>query len=216
MFGPAFPFGPGHYRQAARLGDRLRLQVPVYSDSSGLRMAESPHTGRTPLSRDGEVLGESGSAGGHVSAEVPAVSTRYRLHTEDTRDSVTARITADWTFTSEHVPGEEFRPVPLLAVRFAPELDEHNRAPAGRPLTFPITVQRNGTSGNVTDVQDLAVRVSYDEGVTWQPVKLVKIGKRWLVTLWHPKNAKSVSLTAKAGDQTGSVEQTIIRAYDLR
>jgi hypothetical protein len=35
------------------------------------------------------------------------------------------------------------------------------------------------------------------------------------MVLNHPKNAKSVSFKAKASDEAGSVEQTIIRAYDL-
>ncbi|MEV6238356.1 hypothetical protein [Lentzea sp. NPDC051838] len=216
VFGPAFPFGPANYRPAGRRGDLLRLQVPMFSDSSGLRMGDSPHTGRTTLSRDGELLGEAASAGGYLSTEAPAASTRFQLHAEGARDSVTARVIADWTFTSEHVPGDELELVPLLAVRFAPELDEHNRGRAGRALTFPITVQRNGTAGNVTDVRAPAVQVSYDEGATWHGVKPLRIGTRWLVTLWHPANAKSVSLKANTGDETGEVEQTIIRAYYLK
>ena len=43
-----------------------------------------------------------------------------------------------------------------------------------------------------------------------------RIGANWLVTLRHPENAKSVSLKASTGDETGEVAQTIIRAYDLK
>ena len=58
------------------------------------------------------------------------------------------------------------RPLPLLAVRFAPELDDHNAAPAGRRFTFPVYVQRNG-SAKPGRVDTPMVEVSYDDGTTW-------------------------------------------------
>ncbi|MFI9814942.1 hypothetical protein [Saccharothrix variisporea] len=52
-------------------------------------------------------------------------------------------VTADWTFTSDTVAGDPVA-LPLPAVRFAPVLDDLNRARAGRTFAFPVCVQRNG------------------------------------------------------------------------
>jgi hypothetical protein len=108
-----------------------------------------------------------------------------------------------------------YKSVPVLAVRFAPSLDDQNRGVAGRALTIPVSVERNGSS-STADVRKPQVQVSYDEGTTWRTVPVFKVRDKYLVTLLHPKNAKSVSLKAKASDANGSVEQTIIRAYDLK
>ncbi|HEX8865603.1 MAG TPA: hypothetical protein VF821_08095, partial [Lentzea sp.] len=106
--------------------------------------------------------------------------------------------------------------LPLLAVRFAPRLDDANQARAGSLLTVPITVQRNGSKADVTDVRTPQVEVSYDEGKTWQRVVVFKAGQKWLTTLLHPKGAKSVSFKAKVGDAQGSAEQTVLQAYSLK
>ncbi|ROP42657.1 hypothetical protein [Saccharothrix texasensis] len=62
-----------------------------------------------------------------------------------------------------------------------------------------------------------AVQVSFDDGTTWRPAPLVKVGQRWLAAVVHPAGAKFVSLKARARDAAGNaVDQTIIRAYGLR
>ena len=53
--------------------------------------------------------------------------------------------------------------LPLLAVRFAPDLDDNNAAPAGRRSTIPVSVDRAGTTDEVARVHALMVEVSYDE-----------------------------------------------------
>lgn len=169
--------------------------------------------GRTTVTLDGKVISDQPSSGFAAIQGVPAERKHYQVHTESARDGQSSRITADWSFTSEHVPGENFQPVPLLAVRFTPRLDESNRA--GRVVTVPITVERNGT-GKVTNIKDPAVQVSYDEGATWKPVPLRKNRGGWQVTLIHPHGAKNVSFKARAADAGGEVQQTIIRAYDLK
>jgi hypothetical protein len=44
---------------------------------------------------------------------------------------LSTRVSAKWTFTSEHSDSEGLIGLPLLAGRFAPHLDDHNTAPAG-------------------------------------------------------------------------------------
>ncbi len=82
-------------------------------------------------------------------------------------------------------------------------------------VTVPITVERNGT-GVVTGIKDPAVQVSFDEGRTWKHVPLLKTHSGWQVVLFHPHGAKNVSFKARAADAGGEVQQTIIRAYDLK
>ena len=72
------------------------------------------------------------------------------------------------------------------------------------------------SSLSAAKVRDLDVDVSYDDGVTWRWPLLVKVGNSWLALLFHPANARFVSLRAAADDSAGnSVQQTILRAYRL-
>ncbi|MFD5827267.1 S8 family peptidase [Lentzea sp. NPDC060358] len=210
VYGPGVPNNPQYVRYAMRLGDQLVLDVPLFG-AQGMQTFGS--AGRTTVTLDGEVVADQPLAGHVRLPTVPAEKKRYQVHTEATRDSQSSKVTADWSFTSEHVPGELPAAVPVLAVRFTPELDPFNRA--GRVLTVPITVERNGT-GTVTDIETPAVEVSYDEGGTWKPVTLRKTRTGWAVTLIHQHGAKSVSFKARAADSGSEVQQTIIRAYDLR
>ncbi|MFS8099238.1 S8 family serine peptidase [Lentzea alba] len=211
VYGPSMPNDPRYVRFAGRLGNQLRLDVPMASAIG--TTGNGNHTGKTVVTLDGKVIGQTDYAGSVRIPDVPAEKRRYQAHVELNRDTQSSHITTDWQFTSEHVAGEEYKSLPLLAVRFDPKLDELNRA--GRVLTLPITVQRNGF-GNVTDIKDPAVSVSYDEGKTWKQVPLRKTRGGWQVTLFHPHNAKNVSLKARAADAGGEVQQTIIRAYDLK
>ncbi|MCE6997230.1 S8 family serine peptidase [Saccharothrix sp. S26] len=219
VFGPAFPTMTRAYDWAGRLGDEVAVSVPLFTDQDPNHYGYSEVTAaRTMLSRDGAVLAES-SYDGYVSGVVPSGKGVYQVHTEAQRSGVaelSTRVVADWSFTSEHVAGTDPAALPLLAVRFAPSLDAGNRAATGRPFTIPVYVQRNG----VTDVRGVAkpaVQVSFDDGASWRPAPLVKVGERWLAAVVHPAGAKYVSLRAQARDAAGNaVDQTIIRAYGLR
>ncbi|MEU0881233.1 S8 family peptidase [Lentzea sp. NPDC005914] len=212
VYGPGVPNDSRYVRFAGRAGNVLRLDLPIHA-AQGMAGNSAVSTARTVVTLDGKVISDQPSAGYAYIPNAPAEKKRYFAHVEATRDTQSSQLTADWQFTSENVPGEDYKPVPLLAVRFAPRLDEHNRA--GRVVTVPITVERNGT-GVVTDIKDPAVQVSYDEGKTWKPVPLWKNRNGWQVTLFHPHGAKNVSFKARAADAGGEVQQTIIRAYDLK
>ncbi|GAB2962093.1 S8 family serine peptidase [Saccharothrix stipae] len=219
VFGPAFPTPSWASEWAGRRGDEVVVSVPMFTDQDSNHYGFSEVTaGRTTLHRDGVLLAES-PYDGSVSGVVPAGRGTYQLHTEAERSGVaelSTRVVADWSFTSEHVAGQEPAALPLLAVRFAPSLDAENRAAAGRPFAFPVYVQRNGET-DARGVAKPAVQVSFDDGRTWRPAPLVKVGQRWLAAVVHPAGAKFVSLKAQARDAAGNaVDQTIIRAYGLR
>ena len=149
---------------------------------------------------------------------VPDAEGEYRLEVSGTRPSfaeVSTEVSATWTFKSSHDPDNAFTPLPVMAVRFGPQLDENNAARAGQAFLLPVSVQRQAVAA-AANVRDLDVEVSYDDGATWQQAFLVKVGSGWLAQLLHPGDAAFVSLRAAATDSAGnSVQQTILRAYRL-
>ncbi|MEC3982480.1 hypothetical protein, partial [Amycolatopsis sp. H20-H5] len=93
-----------------------------------------------------------------------------------------------------------------------PPADLRNLVPGGKEITFPVTVTRQDAQPNVTA---LSVEISYDDGVTWQPVELTPDGPQWTAKVRHPASGFA-SLRAKATDGLGNtVSQTITRAYQI-
>jgi subtilisin family serine protease len=199
-------FGPGvratHYPTpgAFRDGDRLDVRTPLFADSAGNASRSSIEEGRTVLYQGDELIGES-PAPGYGLFEVPAEAADYRLTASATRPGATlsTEVTVTWTFRSAHGTAR----LPLSTVRFTPELTD-GTAPAG-PFRVPVTVEGG-------KARSLTIEVSYDEGSTWQRVKIAGGTAR----LDHPADAASVSLRAGVTNVDGSTAtQTIIRAYLL-
>jgi hypothetical protein len=101
-------------------------------------------------------------------------------------------------------------------VRFAPRLDDHNRAPAGRPFPVPLSLQRQQAAGHGT-VTGVSVQFSLDDGRTWRPARVTGTGLHRTALVGHPRAGGGfVSLRAAATDSAGNkVEETVIRAYAL-
>lgn len=218
VFGPAFPHtsaAPAWW--AGRSGDEIRLNIPLFTDQAAHRYGFSAvDAASTTLYYDGDQVGESVPKPGQGIFRVPSDGGTYQLTVDATRSvsKLSTRISATWTFSSKIVDGPE-QPLPLLAVRFAPDLDDNNQAPAGHAFTVPVHVQRNG-QGAAPELADLTVQASFDDGVSWQPVRLVRDRSGWRAMIRHPRGAEFVSLRATAVDTDGSkVEQTITRAYAL-
>ena len=216
-FGPAFPvFDGATWRYGGRLGDEMRLDVPLFSDQSPYHDGYAfDATGTSELLRDGQPVGSTEWPGGGDFA-VPADTGTYTLRTKATRNApLSTSVSGEWTFGSSHVDGDEPAALPLLAVRFAPELDSSNAAPAGR-FRFPVYVQRNG-SAKPGRVHTPTVEVSYDDGTTWTAVRLTPHHGQWLATVDHPASVRFVSLRASVADRDGNaVTQEITRAYAVR
>ena len=139
----------------------------------------------------------------------------YRLTADATRDLVdlSTAINVTWTFRSARPDGDRTAPVPLLGVRFAPDVDGHNGAPSGTRFTVPLHIGRQAGSG---DLEEVTVEASFDDGGTWQPLRVTGRGDDRKVTIDHPTGPGFVSLRATAADADGNrVEQTIIHAYRL-
>ncbi|MET7281850.1 S8 family serine peptidase [Kribbella sp. NPDC005582] len=203
-FGPGLPSYRDSADAAGRVGDRISLNIPLYSDGVPGHYGYAITEGTTVLSKDGKEVAKFGYPGYLEDAPIPAGPATYQLHTEATRDNpLSPRITADWTFHSDTVPGTERTPLPLVAVRFSPPV-------AGK---LPITVDHNaGARARLT-----ALSVSHDGGATWKPAKYYTVAGKTFALLKHPAGAKTVSLKATATDAQGNkVVQTVIDAFLLK
>lgn len=191
--------------------DYLTAMIPLFSDGTAGHLGDSAvDTTRTALYRNGVAVAEDIYSPGYVWAQVTPSASDYRLTADVTRSSadVSTRISAAWTFESGW-NGEDSAAVPVMAVRYRPALDDANTAPAGGRFTIPVTVE-----GAVDGVGSLVVQISYDDGVTWQPVDLRRTSDGWSASVTHPAGTGHVALRAQATDNRGNtVHQTIIRAY---
>lgn len=190
-------------RGSRRTGDAIDVQLWMYSDQDLDHTGDSlVDSGRTRLLRDGVEIAAFDYPG-ELTADVPAGSATYRLEVESSR-SITpfsTRQSAAWTFRSSTTA--EPTPLPLLFIRFAPNLDHRNQAPSGTRYAVPVQL----SAGKLT-----AVEASYDDGATWRPAKLQ--GDKALLD--HPHGNGYVSLRATALDAAGNrSEQTVIHAYKL-
>jgi subtilisin family serine protease len=216
-FGPGFPatHTPGLW--GSRTGDRLSGAMPLLNDAEGhanLLYSNSTLSPDTKLYRNGELVG--GSEYYNWTSDVPAEAADYRLESSVTGGfgGLSTQVKSVFTFRSAHTDPKKATKLPLSAVRYTPTLDADNAAPAGKPFTIGVTVQRQ-PGAQAHAVKTLTVDVSYDDGRTWQPATLKRAaGTTWTATVTHPGTAGFVSLRAKSTDTAGnSVDQTIIRAY---
>ena len=214
VYGPAFPEYSADYF-AARQGDEVYVNLPLATDQGRGRLGYGMGDGITTLLRAGQVVGEEPMAGSGLFTVAPERG-EYTLRSSVTRTEarLSTVVSAEWAFTSAHVAGVAPVELPLLATRFAPNLDDHNAAPAGKKFTFPVSVERNG--GPVGTVNTPTVEVSYDDGATWRPATVKRHGTAWQATVTHPTGAEFVSLRSVVTDPRGNTQrQTIIRAYAL-
>lgn len=203
-------FGPvlrGEHLQADREGDAMVLRVPLLADTRGqwVRVYDRDVSRHTTVHRDGNpVTGTDAEIVEFAGVPEPA---RYRVESRVRHGgALSTDVRAVWDFPSRR--GESR--LPLLVVRFAPEVDLSNRATGGA-LRVPFVVQRVEGAPR-WPLSGVTAEVSYDDGVTWAAAP-VRAGH---VLLDAPRGG-FVSLRVKARDVRGaSVEQTVVRAFGLR
>ncbi|MEV6691606.1 S8 family serine peptidase [Micromonospora sp. NPDC051196] len=186
-------------------GDRLTVRIAPYCDSAGhpgYVDDQADSSGTTTLYRDGAVVATS-DLPGRARFTVAPVPGSYRLNVESTRAAsfgLSTRVTADWTFTQPRAAAR------LTAIRMAPALDSTGTAPAGRSFTIPIS----------TDATSVTVRVSHDDGTTWQPATVTRTGAgTFRATVAHPATPGYVSVQVRATGPTATLTETVVRAYRI-
>lgn len=207
------------YDWAFRQADALAFWIPAYGDREG-HAGYGAGPGNMVLFRNGEKFGESGSASDGYFV-VPSDPADYRL--ELTASQSMFRLTTHedvvWTFRSARPTGPGSEALPLLAVRFAPDLNAQGEAPRSPHFRLPLSVLRYGETDDKSVPPRLSkpsVEVSYDDGVTWNAARVDGEGRSFIASYDHPGHAGYVSLRLGTHDTAGnSVKQTVIRAYVL-
>ncbi|MFI7008257.1 S8 family peptidase [Streptomyces sp. NPDC050145] len=218
----AAPFNAelGSGRNVVRDGDKLRVDLPVFSDAAGHHSEYTPEadTGSTVLADDrGKVL-DSNDRPGSAVFDLPRDDRWYRLTVDarrQARDEVTwtlgNRVTEEWRVRSHHE--RDASPLPLLDLAYDTPLDRLNTAEPDEEFGYAVTVgsQAGTRPGNVTS---LKVSWSTDDGATWRAADARRDGDRWKVTVPAAGTAK-VSLRTTVTDETGaSLTETLIKAYN--
>jgi hypothetical protein len=219
VIGPAF-FHDEVSVAASRSADTMSVRMPMFSPGiAGFSGASVSTLARTVLSRDGTVIGETAEAGvGNF--PVPAAGATYRLdvHALRRQYEFSPTLDASWTFPSASVTAGRVDPLPLMAVRFNPVVNDRNRARAGVVFDLPMWVEWQRAPTGPRTVR-LSLAVSYDDGAHWQDSVVKPSHEGWIARLTHPAPGVGtgyVSLRVTASDGAGSsVTQTIVHAYGL-
>ncbi|CAM5558405.1 peptidase [Streptomyces spiroverticillatus] len=178
--------------------------------------------GNLRLTRNGEVVGESGWPSGVF--EVPAEKATYELTQQGMKFGMPAgvwkRSTAvetTWKFTSQLDESAYSVPLPILFPRYDIPEDALKTLPAanGQKITLTASGHAGYTPGALTAA---ALSYSYDEGKTWTKAKTSRSGGSWAALVDHAgATGKQVTLKTELTDARGnSVTQLVTRAYDVR
>lgn len=216
--GPSFAQPNG-----TRTGDALSFDPGrLFADGAeGRTGVDDTATGTATLTRDGRTIAETAPTGClftscALTADLPPERTEYTLTTSMRRQvphsALSSSVESAWTFTSERT--SEGRPLPLVAVRYAPAgLDSFNRARPGTVTRLPVRVERNPGAPQAK-VTSLRLEMSSDDGTSWRPLPSVPTGSGWTAVVPNPRTPGFVSLRVTATDTSRTtVKQTVIRAY---
>ncbi|MGW3463614.1 S8 family serine peptidase [Streptomyces olivaceoviridis] len=199
----------------ARNGNTIRAYLPLFNDGTGHWGAINGGSAQSSLQVDGKEISDpdgNSPADGVAEYTVPAEDSAYKLTLDTSHDpaiaSVSTRVKAEWTFRSGNTPAGAWSALPLSVVRYSPELTLASTAKVGQKFDVPFHIEGAAAA---QQPKKLSFEVSYDDGTTWQPAKVV--GGTHL-SLQHPAKAGSVSLRARLTDRQGNMlVQTIERAY---
>lgn len=203
-----------------RFENFLILAPSLFTDASvpARNAASAMAQGSLKLYRDGQLFAEAATPSRlALFPAMPAARSTYRLEAQATRAPTVAELSTEvraaWTFQAEG--GEATQLYSLPTLRFQPSLDDQNRSGA-RALLLPIKIERP-FGAPAPSIANAQVEVSFDDGVTWKRLPIVRFGDQALGLVVHPRGASYVSLRGSAsGVQGNAVEQTILRAYALR
>ncbi|WP_328551368.1 S8 family peptidase [Streptomyces sp. NBC_00358] len=210
VFGPRLGGNMGVFRTApdpATGEQQLIGSLPLFADGKG-HVGYSSYTSATSaLYRDGVKVGENDDPlSGAKPFTVDSADAEYRLTTSVERSakvaSASTRVDTGFTFRSKEVSATTA--LPVSTVRFAAPVGLASRAPAGKPVRFPVTVQGSAAGKNL---KSLLVSVSYDDGTTWQLVK-VESGK---ISVRNPAKDQGISFLAHVTDKQGNESTLTIR-----
>ncbi|MBQ0901602.1 S8 family serine peptidase [Micromonospora sp. U21] len=215
--GPVFPEPNFGQQFATRYwGDTMGGPGPLHGDGAGHMGFRHVVGGsvQVDLYRNGVKIGDANQA--PWTWDVPAEKGDYRLAAtfrSDPAFTLSTVVDAEWTFKSAHVGDGDLVKLPMTAIRYTPELNIDNRAPAGRLFPIPVSLDRQvGAAPGRT--RTLTVEASFDDGKTWRQLPVQRSGEKAVAWVHNPAGTGFVSLRSGATDSSGNtVKQTVIRAY---
>ncbi|MFF0479559.1 PA domain-containing protein, partial [Streptomyces sp. NPDC004284] len=206
---------------AERQGNLIGFANAMWGDSTHHAEPGSfGDIGNLRLSRDGELIGETGWPFGVF--EVPAEAGTYTLeqNTMKIGSKVWARslsVNSVWKFTSKLDENVYSQGIPILFPRYDLPEDGLKTLPAtdGQHIGLTATGHAGYTPAALTSAK---LSYSYDGGTTWTEAQVTQQGGGWTATVNHAgATGKQVTLKTELTDAEGnSVTQTVIRAYDVR
>ncbi|RLP96170.1 peptidase [Micromonospora sp. BL4] len=217
VIGPVFPEPNFGQQFATRYwGDTMGGPGPLHGDGAGHMGFRHVVGGsvQVDLYRNGVKIGDANQT--PWTWDVPAAKGDYRLAAtfrSDPAFTLSTVVDAEWTFKSGHVSDGDLVKLPMTAIRYTPELDIDNKAPAGRLFALPISLDRQvgAAPGRTTS---LTVEASFDDGRTWRKLSVLRSGEKAVAWVHNPAGTGFVSLRSAAKDTSGNtVKQTVIRAY---
>lgn len=216
-FGPSFASSPDLPQVwCTRVGDQLNFSVPQFSDQTPNHFGFSATTSQVArLLMNGKPYGSADTEFGIYTVPPAGATFTYSLTEKRDVSPFSTEVDSSWTFPSGHV-GASPVGLAMTALRFAPALDQFNRAPGGQEFKLPLFLQAQ-FGNTLPQTRRVTVDVSYDDGKTWTRVPVTGGGADWTATLHHPDGTGYVSLRGTATDvQGGSTSVTIIHAYQLK
>ncbi|GAB3436244.1 S8/S53 family peptidase [Flindersiella endophytica] len=180
--------------------------------------------GKATLTRDGELIGTSVDPLEALFTVPPGAAT-YRLRQQVDRDvawsKLGTRSDTAWTFRWNGDSSEPYEALRLMSPRVSGAFDDLDRAPAGRAFALQVEASWAPAEDPVAPgVEQVDVAASYDDGRSWHALPVERHGDTWRAVVQHPaKNVGTgfVSLrTSIVGTEDNRVDQTVIRAYQLK
>ncbi|MFC8740929.1 S8 family serine peptidase [Streptomyces sp. NPDC057176] len=212
-----------------RAGNQLQFNAPGWGDSgpdhTGFGDVWSEGSGMsqtTSVYLDGELVDQGPSSAAYA-WDMPADEHTYRLVTDTALDAkrwpLASEGHAEWTFRSAATPEDRWTFLPLINLSFDVDTDLAGKVRGGKKLRIGLGAEYVAGAPDTGTIGGGKLEVSYDEGKTWQQVRL-RGGDgeaSWHGTLSVPRDAEHVSLRASArDDRGGSVTQEIVRAVAVR
>ncbi|MYU15738.1 S8 family serine peptidase [Streptomyces sp. SID8361] len=205
-------------------GNLLWVVGERFFDPTGLyTMREPADTKGMKLYRDGTQVHES-SISDWGAVPVPYGKADYRLEVKAQRDlpewEYSSRITTTARFQANPQPDAWASYVSIPQVGYGVGVDLTNRVRADKPQQLTVTARP--TQPDETEITKVQTRISYDDGRTWNKLKLVPAGDEgtWKATFKAPGGEHTpqyASLHTVATDANGhSIDQTVERAFGFR
>ncbi|MEV6882590.1 S8 family serine peptidase [Streptomyces sp. NPDC051135] len=210
-----------------RVGNQLQFNAPGWGDSgpdhTGFGDVWSEGSGvsqTTSVYLDGELVDQGPSSAAYVS-DAPADEHTYKLVTDTALDAarwpLASKGHAEWTFRSAATPQDRWTYLPLINLSFDVDTDLAGTVRGGKKLRVGLGASYVAGAPDTGTIGGGGLDVSYDDGKSWQRVRLHGGDASWNGTLSVPRHAEHVSLRATAhDDRGGSVTQEIVRAVAVR